>query len=301
MNFSVFGLILDVIGVIVLFFMVLTPGDQIVRADIVEENTRKKQVKKKKIIQYIAFTTILLGFISQLLGILMPYTDSVNRSASQLDQDTLVLLIDAEWWQAIAGIIGVIVGGVSVFFLIRNIKDSSSAVKHLGDIANSLTRQTDFLQVQSENMKEFIQTQSELVATMTNMGRRDEMQTTQQTLLQNAPYFDSPRTGATIISQRSSFGCIYRIENVGRSKAFEVYISTVEDFDYQGRIPAHTLSPESADVGDRLTISITTDNVDSLFVKFAINYTDVGGNRFIQQITISRGAYTISRPRLIAN
>ncbi len=62
------GLILDIIGVSILFFVIITVGENVIRADPIEEIERKRIVKHKELKLKIGYVLLLFGFILQLIS-----------------------------------------------------------------------------------------------------------------------------------------------------------------------------------------------------------------------------------------
>lgn len=62
------GLIIDIIGVAILFFVVISPSEQVIRIDENVELERKKKLNRKELVLKIGFGFIILGFIFQLLS-----------------------------------------------------------------------------------------------------------------------------------------------------------------------------------------------------------------------------------------
>ena len=62
------GLILDMIGVSILFFVVVTVGEQVVRVDQDEENLRLRTKTRKEIYLKVGYALVFLGFVLQLVS-----------------------------------------------------------------------------------------------------------------------------------------------------------------------------------------------------------------------------------------
>ena len=62
------GLFLDIIGVSILFFVIVTIGEQVILADEDEDIIRERKKRKKEIILKIGYGLIFFGFILQLLS-----------------------------------------------------------------------------------------------------------------------------------------------------------------------------------------------------------------------------------------
>ena len=62
------GIFLDIIGVSILFFVVVTIGEQIELAGKEEDRIRERKKRKKEIILKIGYGLILLGFVLQLFS-----------------------------------------------------------------------------------------------------------------------------------------------------------------------------------------------------------------------------------------
>jgi len=62
------GLILDMIGVSILFLVVISAGEQVRLANSNEEALRKKKIERKKVLLNVGYVFILIGFILQLIS-----------------------------------------------------------------------------------------------------------------------------------------------------------------------------------------------------------------------------------------
>jgi uncharacterized membrane protein len=62
------GLILDIIGVSILFFVAVSVSEQIIRIDQVEERKRRRTKLKKETALRIGYVLIFIGFILQLIS-----------------------------------------------------------------------------------------------------------------------------------------------------------------------------------------------------------------------------------------
>lgn len=62
------GLILDMLGATILFFIVVSIGEQVVVIDPVERERRRRTKRNKEIFQKLGYTLIFLGFLLQLIS-----------------------------------------------------------------------------------------------------------------------------------------------------------------------------------------------------------------------------------------
>ena len=62
------GLILDMIGVAILFLVVVSIGEQVILVDPEEEKERLTKKRKKEIIIWTGFLMIVVGFVLQLIS-----------------------------------------------------------------------------------------------------------------------------------------------------------------------------------------------------------------------------------------
>ena len=62
------GLILDMIGVSILFFIVVEIGEQVILLDKDEEQLRIAKKRKKEVLLRIGYVLILAGFLLQLMS-----------------------------------------------------------------------------------------------------------------------------------------------------------------------------------------------------------------------------------------
>ena len=67
-HLNTIGLLFDIVGSLILFFVVLSIGEQVRRADQGQENIRSKKEKMKKNAQKIGFAFIFLGFLMQFIS-----------------------------------------------------------------------------------------------------------------------------------------------------------------------------------------------------------------------------------------
>lgn len=62
------GLVFDIIGATLMFYYVLSAGEQIILLDKTEEKQRKKTVLRKTRLAWIGFGFIVIGFLLQLIS-----------------------------------------------------------------------------------------------------------------------------------------------------------------------------------------------------------------------------------------
>ena len=62
------GLVLDMLGVFILFVVVVPIGDQVILEDSEEEAMRKKKNAQKRKLLLLGFILIVIGFICQLIS-----------------------------------------------------------------------------------------------------------------------------------------------------------------------------------------------------------------------------------------
>ncbi len=62
------GLVFDIIGATLMFYYVLSAGEQVIRVDKNEEKVRQRIVRRKTSLAWIGFGFIVVGFILQLIS-----------------------------------------------------------------------------------------------------------------------------------------------------------------------------------------------------------------------------------------
>jgi rRNA processing protein Gar1 len=62
------GLVLDIVGATILFFVVVKIEEQITRVDRIEDESRARKKKNKENILRLGYGLILLGFVLQLIS-----------------------------------------------------------------------------------------------------------------------------------------------------------------------------------------------------------------------------------------
>ena len=73
------GLVFDIIGVSILFFVVVTMGEQVILIDEDENKTRLRKKKKKECVLKIGYFLIFLGFLLQFI-----YNEMNNSTLNEI-------------------------------------------------------------------------------------------------------------------------------------------------------------------------------------------------------------------------
>ena len=88
------GLALDIVGVAILFFVVVQPGEQVIRIDEEEERKRFRKLNKKQKQLKFGFALVVSGFFCQIgsteIGIWQNSSDKPHLKTSQTIKNGLV-------------------------------------------------------------------------------------------------------------------------------------------------------------------------------------------------------------------